>query len=88
MKCEPVGNFSKVKYKLNEQTLQRISKSTKLSKEELTSLSLDKQIELMSQRGSLKKTNPVKDFFAGLYQKLGEKLGLLNKEYNTYTHID
>ena len=55
MKCEPVGNFSKVKYKLSEQTLQRISKSTKLSKEELTSLSLDKQIELMSQRGSLKK---------------------------------
>lgn len=88
MKCEPVGNFSKVKYKLSEQTLQRISKSTKLSKEELTSLSLDKQIELMSQRGSLKKTNPVKDFFVGLYQKLGEKLGLLNKEYNTYTHID
>lgn len=88
MKCEPVGNFSKVKYKLSEQTLQRISKSTKLSKEELTSLSLDKQIELMSQRGSLKKTNTVKDFFAGLYQKLGEKLGLLNKEYNTYTHID
>ena len=42
----------------------------------------------MEQRGSLKKPNPVKEFIAEKYRKLGEKLGLLKKEYNIYTDID
>lgn len=88
MKCAPVCNHKILKFKLSERTMKTISKSTKLSEEELKSLSLDEQIKLMEQRGSLKKQNPVKIFFAEKYRKLGEKLGLLNKEHNIYTDID
>ena len=88
MKCEPVGNFSKIKFKLQDKTVDMISKRTKLSTEELYNLSLDEQVTLMNQRGSLKKKNPVKAFIADKYKKFGEKFGLLSKESNTYTHID
>lgn len=88
MKCAPVCNHKFLKFKLSERTMKTISKSTKLSEEELKSLSLEEQIKLMEQRGSLKKQNPVKKFIAEKYRKLGEKLGLLNKEHNIYTDID
>ena len=61
-----------------------------VSKEELTNLPLDKQIELMEQRGSIKKPSPVRNFISDLYRKVGEKFGLLekNRNYNFYTDID
>ena len=86
MNCKPVCNHRIPK--LSEQTMKLISKSTKLSENELKYLSIDNQIKLMEQRGSLKKPNPVKEFIAEKYRKLGEKLGLLKKEYNIYTDID
>lgn len=86
MKCEPVCNHRIPK--LSEQTMKLISNSTKLSEDELKYQSLDNQIKLMEQRGSIRKQNPVKKFIAKQYRKLGEKLGLLNKEYNIYIDID
>lgn len=80
------GNFSTIKYKLSDKTLNNISKTTKLSKEELTNLSLDKQIKLMQQRGTIKKPNPIRTFLADKYIKLGQKLGFIKKDYNIYTH--
>ena len=90
MKCERVNNFNLNRYKLADETLRLISKTTKLSKEELTNLPLDKQIELMEQRGSIKKPSPVRNFISDLYRKVGEKFGLLekNRNYNFYTDID
>ncbi len=80
------GNFSTIKYKLSDKTLNNISKTTKLSKEELTNLSLDKQIKLMQQRDTIKKPNPIRTFLADKYIKLGQKLGFIKKDYNIYTH--
>ncbi len=77
MKCQPVCNHRIPK--ISEQTMKIISKSTKLSEDELKYQSLDNQIKLMEQRGSIRKQNPVKKFIAEKYRQLGEKLGLLNK---------
>lgn len=88
MRCESVGKISSLKYKLREKTLENISKSTKLNKDELVNLSLDEQLILMKNRGAIKKPNPIRVFFAETYKKLGEKLGFLKKEPNIYTDID
>lgn len=89
MKTENISvNFTGIKFKLGEKTMQTISKSTKLTKEELTNLSLEEQIRLMDKRGTLKKPNPVKTFLVKQYIKLGEKLGLLPKDRYIHTDID
>lgn len=86
MKSVDIANFSTIKYKLQDKTLKKISKTTKLSKEELTNLSLNEQLKLMQQRGSLKKPNPIRKYIADKYIKLGQKLGFIKKDYNIYTH--
>lgn len=88
MKCKPVDKSFNIRYKLSDKTLEYISKTTKLSNDELTNLSLKEQVKLMESRRAIKKTNPIKTFFIGIYKKLGEKLGLREKEYNIYTDID
>ena len=77
-----------VKFQLNPKTLEHISKSTRLTKEELYTLSTKEAYNKMLERGAIKKPNPVKDFFRKLYKNIGENLGLLDKQYNIYTHID
>ena len=81
MKCKPISFFG-LNYKLSEKTIENISKSTKLTKDELFNMSLNDQVRLMEQRGSLKKANPVKNLVRDLYKKLGETTGLLEKKRN------
>ncbi len=88
MKCNRVTPFKPLKFKLSEETLANISKSTKLTKDELANLSLKEQVDLMEKRGSIGKPNPVKTFFEKMYRRVGEELGLISKEKDTYTHID
>ena len=42
----------------------------------------------MIKRGAIKKPNVIKNWFADKYKQIGEKLGLLKKEYKFYTHVD
>ena len=77
-----------IKYQLSEQTIKNIEKSTKCSINELRTLSFDETQKLMQERGVIKKPNVIKIWFAEKYKQFGEKLGLLKKEYNFYTHVD
>lgn len=88
MKCESVGVSFSSNYKLSEKTLENISKKTKLSKDELMQLSLDEGLDLMRNRGAIKRPNSIKIFFIKAYTKLGKKLGLLEKRPNIYTDIN
>lgn len=80
-----VGN---VKFHLKPETLEHISKTTRLTKEELYTLSREDAYSRMLERGAIKKPNPIKIFLKNIYKNIGEKLGLLDKKYNIYTHID
>ena len=80
--------LSAIKYQLSEQTIKNIEKSTKCSINELRNLSFDNTKTLMQERGAIKKPNVIKNWFADKYKHLGERLGLLKKEYNIYTHVD
>ena len=55
---------------------------------ELRNLSIDETQKLMQERGAVKKPNKIKRWFADKYKQVGEKLGLLKKEYKFYTHVD
>ena len=77
-----------IKYQLSEQTIKNIEKSTKCSINELRTLLFDETQKLMQKRGAIKKPNVIKNWFAEKYKQFGEKLGLLKKEYNFYTHVD
>ena len=77
-----------IKFKLEPQTLEHISKSTRLTKEELYTLTTKEAYNKMVERGAIKKPNPIKVFFKKIYKNLGERFGLLEKQHNIYTHID
>ena len=89
--CVSNQNYSKnfgANYKLSDKTIRNIEKTTGLIYPELTNLPVDEQSKLMKERGTIKKTNKIKTWIAAMYKKIGESLGLLKKEYNTYTDID
>ena len=75
-------------YKLSPQTMELISRNTRLNQKELTNLPIDEVQQLMIERGAKKKPNPIKVYAENLYQKIGEKLGLIKREHNFYTHVD
>lgn len=77
-----------IKFQLANETIKHIEKSTKCSIEDLRTLSFDEAKKLMTERGAMKKPNVIKQWVANKYRQIGEKLGLLKKEYNFYTHID
>lgn len=81
-------NLSKKNYKLSDKTVKSIEKSTGLSYDELTRMSLNESIELMKKRGTLKTPSKIKLWFADMYRKFGEKIQLLEKQHNIYTDID
>ena len=54
------------RFTLSEKTLQNISKKTKLSTVELTTLSPEKARELMLKRGVIKKKNPIIEFISDM----------------------
>lgn len=62
------------KFTLSEKTLKGISKATRLSTVELTTLSPEEARKLMIKRGAIKKKNPIVEFIRDMYQRLGEKL--------------
>ncbi len=81
-------NFSGLNFQLKPETLEHISKSTKLTKNELVNESLEDLFIKAKQRGSLKKQKTIKKYIANLYKKFGERFGLLEKEHLFYTHTD
>ncbi|GEM_PF-6441863 len=80
-------NFG-MKFRLSQDTIKHAENVTGLSYSEMTRTSLKDTTERMKQRGTLKKTNLIKEFFSDIYKKIGEKIGLLKKEHNFYTDID
>lgn len=82
MKAYPIG------FKLSDQTIKHLEKNTKCSIEELRTLSLGETKNLMIKRGAVKKPSKIKQWFADKYKELGEKTGLLKKDYNFYTDVD
>ena len=82
MKVQPM-NFC-----LSKETIKHIEQKTRCSINELRTLSIDETQKLMQERGAIKKPNKIKVWFADKYKQFGEKLGLLKKEYNFYTHVD
>ena len=77
-----------INFQLSKETIKHIEKSTKCSINELRTLPIDETKKLMLERGAMKKPSKINQWFAGKYKSIGEKLGLLKKEYNFYTHID
>lgn len=77
-----------IKCQLSEQTIKNIEKSTKCSINELRTLSFDDTKILLEKRGAIKKPNKIRQWLADKYKQVGEKLGLLKKEYKFYTHVD
>ena len=73
-------------FKLSDKTLNLISKSTKLSVDELHKLPIDEASKLMKERGTLKEPNKFKEWLSDIYKSIGEKTGLLKKERKIYTH--
>ncbi len=88
MKSKIVSSLTQPKFRLSEKVLGTISKSTKLTKDELINQSFEQQFKLMESRGVKNNPHTLKDFLIRNYKKLGEKLGLLKREYNIYTHTD
>lgn len=80
-------NFG-MKFELSEQTIKAIEKQTKLTSGEMRNLPSSECEKLMAERGTLKKPSKLKTWISDKYRQLGEKLGLLEKEYNIYTDID
>jgi hypothetical protein len=80
--------LSAIKFQLSEQTLKNIEKSTKCSINELRTLSFDETRALLEKRNAVTKPNKIKQWFTDKYKTIGEKLGLLKKQHNFYTHID
>ena len=79
---------SAIKFQLSEQTIKSIEKTTKCSINELKTSSFNDIQILMEKRGAMKKPNNFKLWVANKYREFGERLGLLKKEYNFYSHID
>lgn len=80
--------LSAIKFQLSEQTVKNIEKSTKCSINELRTLSFDETRALLEKRNAVTKPNKIKQWFTDKYKTIGEKLGLLKKQHNFYTHID
>ena len=75
-------------FKLNNVSIKFIEENTKLSYDEIRLSSLDEATKLMKKRGSFNEINKAKQWLADKYRQIGEKLGFLEKNYNTYTDID
>ncbi len=83
MQVQPINsnnpNFG-INFKLSQETIAMVEKSTKLSYNEMIHLSLDECGDLMKKRGTLK-TSKIKLWLAENYRRFGEKMGLLNRPF-------
>ena len=80
-------NFG-MRFRLSKETIKTLETSTGLTYKEMTGLSIDETTKLMKERGKLKCPSKLKIWISDKYKIFGEKLGLLQKEYNIYTDID
>ena len=78
----------KMEFKLSEKTLDYISKSTKLTVQELHNLPLDEASKIMRERGAIKEPSKFKQWLSEKYRQFGERNGLLKKYINIYTDVD
>lgn len=77
-----------INYKLSDETIKIIENSTGLTYNEMTSLTIEDAKALMEQRGIIKEPRPFKEWLINKYKQIGEKLGFIEKKYNTYTDVD
>ncbi len=85
------NNYSPIfgmNFKLSKQTIEAAERSTKLTYDEMINLPLSECEKLMVERGTLKKPGKLKTWISKKYRELGEKFGLIEKQYNVYTDID
>lgn len=87
-KLDSQNVLSGSRFKLSEETIKHIENSTRLSYQELKSLSMQDSVALMREKGTLKEPSKLKLLVSNLYRKLGEKIGFIEKKQNIYTHID
>lgn len=91
MKINSVSNniapIKTMTFRLSDKTMKMIEKSTRLTEKEMKTLSDSECRKLMIERGTLKEPSKLKVWASNLYKKFGEKLGLLEKQYNIYTDI-
>jgi len=80
-------NFG-IKFKLSTKTIKAIESSTGLTYEEMTSLPIHETTKLMKERRTLKEPSKIKLWLAGKYKEIGERLGLIERDYNIYTDVD
>ena len=78
-------NF-KMNFKLSDETLKLISKSTRLSIDELHQLPMDEATRLMKERGAIKEPNKFKEWLSNMYIRFGEFTGLIKKQRKILTH--
>ena len=93
MQITPISQNNKnqsfgMKFKLSKETINAVEQSTGLTYEEMTKLPLSESTKLMKERGTLKEPNKLWTWMQDKYKKIGEKTGLLKKEYHFYTDID
>jgi len=77
-------NFG-INYKLSKETIKAVESSTGLSYEEMTRLSLEDSAKLMKERGKIKEPSKLNLWLRDKYREIGEKFGLLEKQYYIYT---
>jgi len=81
-------SFGCMNSKLSKQTIEAVERSTKLTYDEMRTLSLTECEKLMTERGTLKKPGKFKTWISEKYRVFGEKFGLIEKRHNIYTDID
>ncbi len=89
MKIQKIDNTNfGTLFKLSNATLNAISRTTKLSEDELHRLPMAEAIQLMKDRAVIKEPSKFKLWLAEKYKQFGERNGLLKKQYSIYTDVD
>jgi len=73
-----------VSFRLSNETVKLISESTKLTPKEAVTTSFTEAEKLMIERGTMKKPSKIMKILSESYQKLGEKLGWIEKRYYSF----
>ena len=91
MKIQSISEYNtnfKMNFRLSKETLNFISKSTRLTVDELQKLPIDEAARLMKERGAIKEPNKLFQWLADKYKAFGEKTGLLIKQHEFYSDGD
>ena len=68
IKSNNINSFG-ANFTLSKSTISSISKHTRLSEDELKNLSPETARKIMIERGAIKQTSKIKQFFVNIYKK-------------------